>query len=356
MKLKNNATLDEKITYYFNKFNCELNEETVKCFKYFIQSSEKKSFNYKSFFEILKSMMTTEYPLKLSERYIKFKNINKQIRSLEKYQLRYGIDEGTERFNSYCKKQGESNTFEYKHKKYGWDEEKFNEFNRSRSTTLKNCIEKYGEEEGTQRFNDYCEKQAYAGCKEEYFIEKYGEEEGKRKYLELNRKKSVHMNLDYYVNKYGEEEGKRKHLERYSKIPSLYSSVSQELFIELDSKNHNIFCESKYGSKNEEQMFVNEASNCRYYADFVYKNKIIEFNGVYWHCSPRYYQGDEIIKRYFNGKPRIITVSDVWNKDKMKLDFFKSQGYDVLVVWEDDYYKDKNEVINKCMEFLYGND
>ena len=86
------------------------------------------------------------------------------------------------------------------------------------------------------------------------------------------------------------------------------------------------------------------------------KYKIIEFNGVYWHCSPRYYQGDEIIKRYFNGKPRIITVSDVWNKDKMKLDFFKSQGYDVLVVWEDDYYKDKNEVINKCMEFLYGND
>ena len=37
----------------------------------------------------------------------------------EKMIKKYGITEGTERWNSYCKKQADSNKFEYKHEKHG---------------------------------------------------------------------------------------------------------------------------------------------------------------------------------------------------------------------------------------------
>ena len=39
----------------------------------------------------------------------------------EKMIKKYGISEGTEKWNSYCKKQADSNKFEYKHEKY-WKE------------------------------------------------------------------------------------------------------------------------------------------------------------------------------------------------------------------------------------------
>lgn len=56
-----------------------------------------------------------------------------------------------------------------------------------------------------KRFNDYCDKQSYAGNKLEYFIEKYGEKEGLIKFEEVNSKKS--LTVDTFINKYGEKDG-----------------------------------------------------------------------------------------------------------------------------------------------------
>lgn len=71
-----------------------------------------------------------------------------------------------------CDKQAYSNSLEYKQIKHGWTKEQFDTYNKSRATTKKSLIEKYGEQEGTQKWKEYCNKQSYAGCKLEYFIEK----------------------------------------------------------------------------------------------------------------------------------------------------------------------------------------
>ena len=122
----------------------------------------------------------------------------------EHWILMFG-EEGLKKWNHYCELQSKTNTFEYKKEKYGWTKEDFDAYNKTRAITLKNQIAKYGEEEGTKRFNEYCELQKYVGCKLEYFIEKYGEVEGKKKYEEVNAKKS--LTVDTFINKYGEEEG-----------------------------------------------------------------------------------------------------------------------------------------------------
>ena len=80
--------------------------------------------------------------------------------------------------------------------------------------------------------------------------------------------------------------------------------------------------------------------------DFVCKNKVIEFNGDYWHCNPKKYN-----KNYFH-KYLQLPAFDVWGRDKMKIDAIQEQGFDVLVIWESDYKQNREKVIQECIEFI----
>ena len=85
--------------------------------------------------------------------------------------------------------------------------------------TLQNQINKYGLEEGTKRFNEYVEKQRYAGCSLDYFQTKYGNEEGLLKYKTTNQLKG--FTLQNQINKYGLEEGTK----RFNEIISSYNKI-----------------------------------------------------------------------------------------------------------------------------------
>jgi len=71
---------------------------------------------------------------------------------------KYGITEGAERWNSYCKKQADSNKFEYKQEKHGMTYEEYDEYNKSRAVTLDNMIKRYGVQDGLFHWNQYVER------------------------------------------------------------------------------------------------------------------------------------------------------------------------------------------------------
>ena len=75
-------------------------------------------------------------------------------------------------------------------------------------------------------------------------------------------------------------------------------------------------------------------------------NKIIEFNGDYWHCNPKIYK-----KNVFN-KTMKKTAEEVWKRDQEKIDFIKSIDCELLIIWENDYKKNKNEIIKQCQRFI----
>ena len=79
-------------------------------------------------------------------------------------------------------------------------------------------------------------------------------------------------------------------------------------------------------------------------------NKIIEFNGDFWHMNPSIYD-----ENYFN-KISKIYAKDKWEIDKIKIECARKNGYDVLIVWEHDYRKDKENTIQKCLNFLLNKD
>lgn len=88
-----------------------------------------------------------------------------------------------------------------------------------------------------------------------------------------------------------------------------------------------------------------------YIVDVISNKKIVEFYGDFWHANPNFYKVGECLKYdAFN-----TTAEKIWKKDKLRVDFLKSMGYDVLVIWENDWIKNKKECIDNIKKF-YEND
>ena len=83
----------------------------------------------------------------------------------------------------------------------------------------------------------------------------------------------------------------------------------------------------------------------KYFVDIKIDDTIIECNGDYWHCNPEKYGPN-----YFHSQIK-KTAKDIWNHDKQRIKNIKKIGYNVIVVWELDYKKNRDilfqELINE---------
>lgn len=240
---------------------------------------------------------------------------------------KYGEKEGLAIWEKYCKRQAETNTFEYKQKKYGMTKQEFKEYNKSRAVTEKNMIKKYGEEVGRQKFQEYVEKQKLTKSWE-YMVEKFGEDKAR----EINRSKL--LILENFINKYGEKDGTMRYNLWLKNKNNGYSIISQKFFNELDvyiSKKYETF----YATKNKEAMFFikNIHSNCSldYYIPEL--KLCIEFNGSCYHGDSRVFRDDEICNPFDN-----MTAKQLREKDAKRYDALLNEyGIKTVVVWELDY-------------------
>jgi very-short-patch-repair endonuclease len=158
------------------------------------------------------------------------------------------------------------------------------------------------------------------------------------------------------IKKYGEVEGLRVWQERQKLWKSKVfndnqwlgggvSKVSNELFEKIISLSNLKSVDTLYGIKNE-KFISNNKTHYKYDFTYLPTKKIIEFNGDYWHCNPDLYKAD-----YYH-KIKKMTARKIWDYDNVKIATAKHHGYDILVIWEDDYRKEPNKVINKCINFL----
>ena len=71
---------------------------------------------------------------------------------------------------------------------------------------------------------------------------------------------------------------------------------------------------------------------------------IIEINGDYWHGNPKIYDENDLILKGSSGEK---LVSDKWVEDALKIETAENAGFSVLVIWENDW---KNNFENiECM-------
>jgi hypothetical protein len=228
-------------------------------------------------------------------------------RTLPEYQDRYGIKDGYDRW---LKRNGKQ--------KYRFSEKYFTDL--------------YGNKDGLIKWGEYCQTMSKTSLK--VFIERYGDEAGKVKYEENVLRLKYISSEEFFIDKYGEKLGYEKYrskiVNNYIALNNCrYSKISQELFWGVfnllnDSE------EVRFGELNEEFIFYPwESWGKIMEVDFKCGNKIIEFDGDYWHSKPDQIERDRLRDEYLTGK-----------------------GYEVLRIKEGEYKLNKGKIINECVEFL----
>jgi len=232
--------------------------------------------------------------------------------------------------------------YESKQEKYGWTKDQFDEFNKSRAVTYKNCIERHGIEEGQRVWDHYVYRQRYTNSIE-YFTEKYSDD-GYEKWLDYNKEKSKSGKIDWIMEKYnlGEEAA----LEILSsRLPKSFSSTAELSFI--DMLESCIGYKIKYTAKTNQFCIWNTYLNkpCFYDITDAVKFKIIEFHGDYWHCNPLKYSAD------FLHPHTGFTAKEIWNRDYFKLQSAIDRGFEVRIVWWSEFENYPQKTIEECSKW-----
>jgi hypothetical protein len=182
-----------------------------------------------------------------------------------------------------------------------------------------------------------------------YWIKKgLSEDEAKEK---LSKRQKT-FSLDICIKKYGEEEGRKRWIDRQEKWhlnykKSNFSKVSQNLFWEIYKKLNDRYKKEneiyfatlgkdkildESGVNNEFRLILNKSFIL---PDFFVKNKnkIIEFDGTYYHRNS----------------------AENKKREKLRDESIISSGYKVYHVKESEYKNSKQKVIDECLDFLEKN-
>lgn len=129
---------------------------------------------------------------------------------------------------------------------------------------------------------------------------------GDQELAEKLYKQSQTRDLNWFINKYGEEEGIKRHKAKTEKWIKTLNSKSIEELREINAKK--VKKSGCFYSKDEKELFfklkevylelTDQYAICKddtaekkkfYLYDMFYDNKIIEFNGDFWHANPEKY-------------------------------------------------------------------
>lgn len=173
----------------------------------------------------------------------------------------------------------------------------------------------------------------------------FTEEEAKERISERQRT----FSLEKCIEKHGDELGRKVWLDRQEKWHKSYkksnfSKISQTLFWNiaehLDDLNHIHFAElsedknlDDSGKNNEYKLRLETRLILPDFIDLS-KNKIIEFDGTYWHKNGRQVKNTNALR------------------DSEKDELLINSGFSILRVKEEEYKNDPQEIINKCLDFL----
>ena len=260
----------------------------------------------------VENVTIAEYIQRFPDAPIISENIRKECAITEvKLLSKYGEEEGIINWKSYCDRQAETNTFEYKHKTDGMTMEEYDAYNQGRAMTSANCIKRYGRKLGLQLWNEYCDRQRYTTTLE-YFVEEYGLEDGTQKYN------------DFCVGRmFGSNSQSKIQISAYDELALLLEGLTTE--IQLDTTLAGPF---DYGNTT--------------------RKKLIEFNGTFWHADRRFYDLDWV------NPVTNRTAIEIWRHDLEKEEVAISHGYSVMTIWESDWQDDKQRVIDELVEWYYA--
>jgi len=332
----------------------------------------------------IREYLTKGYPIEvLARNWKEIRMLGRNSSSKDSFITRYGEELGEKMFDRKTKLSVV--TKEILIEKYG--EEAAVILLKSRGQSLKNYINRWGEQNGTQKWNEYNKKRIdtfkqgrkigkYAsrdltwfqkkyGINKGYevwdakrkaqafkvstkgYIEKYGEEIGRAKI-----KESKSRGEEYYVKKYDEEIGRKKFIDYCRKVSAAKTNSVSKWSIDCCEEIKKTIKDLKYYGINEITIGLTKLQEQKIgqkimRPDLFYKGKIIEFQGDLFHGNPSLFENTDCPHPYNK-----LTQLELRNIDQKKIEFYNSKGWEVLEIWENDYKLNKKEIINQCIQFL----
>lgn len=85
----------------------------------------------------------------------------------------------------------------------------------------------------------------------------------------------------------------------------------------------------------------------RYFADFYFPkyNLVVEVYGDYWHANPDVYGVEK--------KPLNEMQTEAIKRDRVRKNYFEKSGFNYVIIWEKDIYKDIEYIIKRNLLVLY---
>lgn len=189
----------------------------------------------------------------------------------------------------------------------------------------------------------------------EYYLNKgYSLEDAKK----LRKERQKTFTLEKCKLRYGEERGyeiwkqrqdkwKAKVFNEHTMISSGYSKIALEFINDIFANEENINTDIFLYGKNEKFLYNKEYNKCfKYDLTNTKTKRIIEFNGDFWHMNPLFYKDTDIHK--CGG----FSAKEKWDMDNLKIETTKKHDYDIMVVWENEYLTNHDEIIKICKNFI----
>lgn len=181
----------------------------------------------------------------------------------------------------------------------------------------------------------------------ENYIKKYGIELGTEKFLERNKNWSLNMEEKYHNGEYNRDSNKNGNAITNRNYSNCEKELCSLLYSKLKEKCIDFKIYSIINGSNQWFLFENK----RYYfydIVFFYKNskKIIEFNGDFWHMNPNIYSAND----YNNVLNK--TAQEIWDYFDEKIMVANKNNFETYVIWESDWKKNKELIIDNCIKFL----
>jgi hypothetical protein len=170
-------------------------------------------------------------------------------------------------------------------------------------------------------------------------IKKHGEEEGQRRWQARQDRWQATLNAKSHEEQ--EDINRRK----IWKAGSM-SKISLALFEKIDCPG------ARWGKKtetNQGEMMITLSEKKRVMIDFSLGTKLIEFYGDYWHANPKKYSSTDII---ITRKAGPIAGGLIWKLDEERKQALEALGYELHIVWENDFKTNPEKVIQECKNFL----
>jgi hypothetical protein len=224
-------------------------------------------------------------------------------------------------------------------------------------TDILSMQKRHGVEKGTDLYKRSCERKRLNSKRTlDYWLSIYaGDKDSAKKALADYQRKDEAC----FIRLYGVEKGSELYVDYIARKTKNWKNTTYNHSkgqVEVESFVRSLVLDEKvYGFDSSYAIFLKKLEQEKLgqrviYPDVVLKKRkvLVEYYGVYWHGHPERFPDSSIQHPYISH----LTIQQIRNRDELKLQILKDRGWVCVVVWENEWQQNREQVEQRLKEVL----